>query len=265
VSLRWLSPQDAYQHANEAVRKAIELDSTLGEAHATLGWLSWRHEWNWRTAEREFRYAVELSPSYVVGHQHLALYLSWSGRRAEALAEIAKIKELNPESTSILASNPYYLLRDYKGLLEVSRNSVTSNPGLWLSHYWLGVAYEGLNEPMEAVPQYKNAIELSEGNQDPTAALAHAYASIARRAEAEKILRELQQRSKTSYVSPYMIATIYAGLGEKDRAFEFLEKAYRERSSDISYFIIADLRIDNLRSDPRYADLLRRMGLPQAK
>jgi eukaryotic-like serine/threonine-protein kinase len=263
--LRWLSPQDAYQHANEAVRKAIELDSTLGEAHATLGWLSWRHEWNWRTAEREFRYAVELSPSYVVGHQHLALYLSWSGRRAEALAEIAKIKELNPESTSILASNPYYLLRDYKGLLEVSRNSVTSNPGLWLSHYWLGVAYEGLNEPMEAVPQYKNAIELSEGNQDPTAALAHAYASIARRAEAEKILRELQQRSKTSYVSPYMIATIYAGLGEKDRAFEFLEKAYRERSSDISYFIIADLRIDNLRSDPRYADLLRRMGLPQAK
>ena len=261
--IRWLSPQDAYQHGNEAVRKAIELDSTLGEAHATLGWLSWRHEWNWRTAEREFRYAVELSPSYVVGHEHLALYLSWSGRRAEALAEIAKIKELNPELASLLASNPYYHLRDYKGLLEVSRNSVTSNPGAWTPHYWLGVAYEGLNEQMEAVSEYKNAIELSEGDQDPTAALAHAYASIGRRAEAEKILRELQQRSKTSYVSPYMIATIYAGLGEKDRAFEFLEKAYRERSSDISYFIKADLRIDNLRSDPRYADLLRRMGLPQ--
>jgi tetratricopeptide (TPR) repeat protein len=263
--LRWLSPQDAYQHANEAVRKAIELDSTLGEAHATLGWLSWRHEWNWRTAEREFRYAVELSPSYVVGHERLALYLSWSGQRAEALAEIAKIKELNPESGSIEASTTYYHLRDYKGLLEVSRDSVTSSPGFWLSHYWLGVAYEGLNEPMEAVPQYKNAIELSEGDQDPTAALAHAYASIGRRAEAEKILGELQQRSKTSYVSPYMIATIYAGLGEKDRAFEFLEKAYRERSSDISYFIKADLRIDNLRSDPRYADLLQRIGLPQPK
>jgi len=260
---RLLSPQDAYQHGNEAVRKAIELDSTLGEAHATLGWLSWRHEWNWRTAEREFRYAVELSPSYVVGHERLALYLGWSGRRAEALAEIAKIKELNPELASLLASNPYYHLRDYKGLLEVSRNSVTSNPGAWTPHYWLGVAYEGLNEQMEAVPQYKIAIELSEGDQDPTAALAHAYASIGRKAEAEKILRELQQRSKTSYVSPYMIATIYAGLGEKDRAFEFLEKAYRERSSDISYFIKADLRIDNLRSDPRYADLLRRMGLPQ--
>jgi tetratricopeptide (TPR) repeat protein len=106
---------------------------------------------------------------------------------------------------------------------------------------------------MEAVPQYKNAIELSEGDQDPTAALAHAYASIGSSAEAEKILRELQLRSKTSYVSPHMIATIYAGLGEKDRAFEFLEKAYREKSSDISYFIKADLRIDNLRSDPRYA------------
>ena len=106
-------------------------------------------------------------------------------------------------------------------------------------------------------------MELSENNIDPVAALAHANAAIGRRAEAEKILRELQRQSKTSYVSPYMIATIYAGLGEKDKAFEFLERAYQERSFDIPYFIKADLRIDSLRSDSRYADLLRRMGLLQ--
>jgi tetratricopeptide (TPR) repeat protein len=157
----------------------------------------------------------------------------------------------------------YYHLHDYKALLEVSRQFAASNAGAWLSHYFLGFAYEGLNQQTEAIPEYRKAIELSDGDQDPTAALAHAYASTGRRAEAEKILRDLQRQAKTSYVSPYMIATIYAGLGAKDRAFEFLEKAYKERSSDISYFIKADLRIDNLRSDPRFQDLLRRVGLPQ--
>jgi tetratricopeptide (TPR) repeat protein len=98
---------------------------------------------------------------------------------------------------------------------------------------------------------------------NPTAGLAHAYATAGQRANAEKILRDLLQKSKTSYVSPYMIATIYAGLGAKDKAFEFLEKAYQERSPDIPYFLKADLRIDNLSSDPRFQDLLRRVGLPQ--
>jgi hypothetical protein len=93
--------------------------------------------------------------------------------------------------------------------------------------------------------------------------LAHAYALIGRRADAEKILGELERQSKSSYVSPYTIATIYAGLGDKENAFEFLEKAYQERSSDLPYFLKADLRIDTLRPDPRFADLVRRVGLPQ--
>jgi len=138
---------------------------------------------------------------------------------------------------------------------------VVSNPNEWVEHDSLGVGYEGTGKLLEAISEYQKAIELSGGDQDATAALAHAYVVIGRRAEAEKILRDLEQKSKTAYVSPYVIATIYAGLGKKDRAFEFLEKAYQERSLELSWHLKADLRIDNLRSDPRFQNLLRRVGL----
>jgi eukaryotic-like serine/threonine-protein kinase len=264
-SFRRLPPQDAFRPAKEALLKALELDEGLGEAHSSLGWLSWRHDWDWRTAEREFNYALELTPNYTYGHGNLALYLGWSGRRDEALGEVAKIRQLDPAYpfTLTLEAVIYYHLRDYKALVEASRESVRTNPDVWVGHYFLGAGYEGLGHRSEALPEYQKAAELSEGDQDPTAALAHAYAALGRKTEAEKILSELQRKSKTSYVSPYLIATIYAGLGDKERAFEFLEQAYQERSSDLPYFLKADLRIDNLRSDPRYAELLRRMGLPR--
>jgi tetratricopeptide (TPR) repeat protein len=113
-----------------------------------------------------------------------------------------------------------------------------------------------------AIPEYQQAIELSQGDSDTTAGLAHVYATMGRKAESAKILNELLRQSKVTYVSPYMVAAIYAGLGQKDEAFEFLEKAYQERSPDIPYFIKADLRMDTLRSDPRFQDLLRRVALP---
>ena len=135
-------------------------------------------------------------------------------------------------------------------------------PNEWLHHYFLGVGYEGLGKRLEAIPEYQKAIETSRGDQDPTAALAHIYAVLGRRADAEKILRDMERKSKSSYVSSYMIATIYAGLDNKDKAFEFLEKAYQQRSWDISWQIKSDLRIDNLRSDPRFKNLIRRIGIP---
>jgi serine/threonine protein kinase/TolB-like protein len=260
---RWIAPQDAYRPAKAALYKALRLDETVAEAHAVLGWLGWRYDWDWPTAEREFNLALELNPNYGDGHAHLAVYLGWAGRRAEALAEVAKVRELNPDWTFNVESQIYYLQRDYKAMVEAGRQSVASNPGRWPRHYFLAVGYEGSGQRQEAIPEYQKAVELSQGDTDPTAGLAHAYAVSGQRASAEKILRELLQKSKTSYVSPYMIGTIYAGLGDKNKAFEFLEKAYQERSPDIPYFLKADLRIDNLRSDPRFQDLLRRVGLPQ--
>ena len=99
-SQRWVPPQEAYAHAGEALRKALELDPTLGEAHSSLGWLSWRYDWNWPMAEREFRYALELNPNYVAGQEQLTWYLAWSGRRAEALAEFASMAKLDLASST---------------------------------------------------------------------------------------------------------------------------------------------------------------------
>jgi tetratricopeptide (TPR) repeat protein len=123
---------------------------------------------------------------------------------------------------------------------------VASDPNEWDEHYALGVGYEGSGKLAEAIPEYQKAVEMSDGDQEPTAALAHAYAVIGKRVEAEKMLRDLERKSKDGYVSPYLIATIYAGLADKDKAFEFLEKAYQQRSLDISWNLRADLRIDNL-------------------
>jgi TolB-like protein/Tfp pilus assembly protein PilF len=262
---RWLSPLDASSHAKEAVSKALQLDETLGDAHRTLGWLSWRFEWDWSSAEREFNHAVQLSPYDINTHGDLAVYLGWSGRYVEAHAQAAKMRELDSADLFARAIDSVicYHQRDYRSMVGAARSFVATNPAQWDGHYFLAVGYEGLGQRPEAIPEYQKAVELSQGDTDPIAGLAHAYAAIGQRANAEKILRELLENSKRSYVSPYMIATIYAGLGDKNRAFEFLEKAYNERSPDIPYFIKADLRIDNLRSDPRFQDLLRRVGLAQ--
>jgi TolB-like protein/DNA-binding winged helix-turn-helix (wHTH) protein/Flp pilus assembly protein TadD len=261
---RQLPPEGAYKPAKEALRKALELDDSIGEAHDTLGVLSWRSELNWNAAEREFNQAIALAPSYSCAHEDRAVYLSFLGRRAEALAEIAKSSELDPGPSSGMAeSAAYYQLRDYQSLVEASRRGVVSSPNEWTEHFNLGVGYEGTGKLLEAISEYQKAIEMSNGDHDATASLAHAFAVIGRRAEAEKILHDFERKSKSTYVSPYMVATIYAGLGEKDKAFEFLERAYQERSLDISWHLKADLRIDNLRPDPRFQDLVRRVGYPQ--
>jgi TolB-like protein/DNA-binding winged helix-turn-helix (wHTH) protein/Tfp pilus assembly protein PilF len=264
ASFRQLSPEDAYRPAKEALRKALELDESIGEAHATLALLRWQHERDWAATEQELNSALALAPNYAYAHANRANYLSWSGRRAEALSEITKSRELDPGySFAISESAVNYQLRDYEALVEVSRRGVVLDPTEWLEHYFLGVGYEGTGKPGEAIPEYQKAIEMSEGDQDPTASLAHAYAVTGKRAAAESILRDLERKSKNTYVSPYMLATIYAGLGDKNKALELLEKAYRERSWEIVWCLKADPRIDNLRSDSRFQALLQRIAFPQ--
>jgi eukaryotic-like serine/threonine-protein kinase len=264
-SQRWLPPQEAYAQARENLRKALELDPTLGEAHSSLGWVSWRYEWNWATAEKELRYALEVNPNYVAGREELAWYLAWSGRRAEALAALAEMARLDLASSQRTAveSGVYYHQRDYKTLVEVSHKVIAHTPEAWPGHYFLAVGYDGLGQEVAAVSEYQKAVELSHGDTDTVAGLAHGYAAMGNRAETQKILADLLRQSKKKYVSPYMIATIYSGLGDKEKAFDFLEKAYQERSPDIPYFLKADLRLDPLRSDPRFQNLLRRLDFPQ--
>ena len=259
-----LSVDEGYRAAKQALSKALELDESLGEAHDTLGTLSWQFERNWDAADREYNRAIELAPSYSCAHEDRALFLSYMGRRTEALAEVAKSREIDPSISSVLTeSGAYYLLRDYDRLVEVSLRGVASNPSEWSEHLYLGTGYEATGKRLEAIVEYQKAIELSDGDPGATAALAHVYAVTGKRAEAEKILRDLEQKAKTGHASAYALATIYAGLGDKDKAFECLEKAFREKSLDLSWSLNADFRIDNLRSDPRFQTLVRRLAVPQ--
>ncbi len=259
---RQVSPESAYRPAEEALRHALTLDDSIGEAHDTLAVLSWRYSWDWKAVERELNEAIALAPSYICAHEDRAAYLSFRGRRSEAEAELTKILELDTSVSSALTESAVdYQLRDFDRLVEASRRGMALNPKEWLEHLYLGIGYEGTGKRLESVAEYQKAVELSGGDQDATAALAHAYAGIGRRAETKKILRDLAQASTKVYVSPYLIATLYATLGDKDSAFKFLEKAYLEKSLDLSWHLKADLRIDNLRSDPRYQNLLRRVGL----
>ena len=262
---RLVPPQDAYRQGSVAIHKALQLDQTLGEAHGSLGYLDWRYEWNWQQAEKELRYAVELSPESMESVETLVWYLSWGGRRSEALAEVEKMRQLDPAYPFIALEQfgVYYHQRDYQSLVEAGQKSVATYPNIWQSHYFLAVGYEGSGRPAQAIPEYQRGVELSEADTDPIAGVAHASAAAGKRIGAEKILRELLTQSKTQYVSPYMIAVIYAGLGKKTTAFEFLERAYQEKSPDLAYFLRADLRIDSLRSDPRFQDLLHRMNFPK--
>ncbi len=264
-SQRWMAPQEAYANAREVLHKALELDPTLGEAHSSLGWLSWRYDWNWPTAEKEFRLALELNPNYVAGQEQLGWFLAWSGRRDEALAALANmaILDLASSTRTAVESGVYYHQRDYKKLVEASQKFVAVNPDAWPGHYFLAVGYDGLRQESDAISEYQKAVELSHGDTDTAAGLAHGYLAMGKRAEAKEILADMLRQSKKSYVSPYMIATIYTGLDDKDKAFSFLEKAYQERSPDIPYFLKADLRLDPLRSDPRFQDLMHRVGLTQ--
>jgi TolB-like protein/DNA-binding winged helix-turn-helix (wHTH) protein/Tfp pilus assembly protein PilF len=261
---RRLPPGEAAKRTKEFVTKALQLDENLGEAYGVLAYTNWRYDWDVQAADRNFQRAFELSPNSVRVHAHHVNYLAWRGQRAEALAEWAILRQLDPVrlESEVHSGHVYYQTRDYRLMLEAMRNYAASNPRHWLGHNLLGVAYQGTGQTLLAIPEFQKAVEYSDNDSDPTASLAYAYARTGKRAEAEKILRDLLEQSKTSYVSPYMIATIYAGLGNKDKAFGYLEKAYDERSADLSYFLKADLRMDTLRSDRRFQDLTKRMGLP---
>ena len=257
-----LPKESAYQSAKKALAKALELDDTIGEAHDTLGVLYWQFDWDWDAAEREFNRAIALAPSYSCAHEDRAIFLAAAGRRSEALAEIAKIDQLDFSSSSATAeSYTYYALRDYPALIEAARRALLLDPKDSRQHYFLGVGYEGTGEIQQAISEFQKAGQFSDGSLGPAVALAHAYFAAGKKAESEKILRDLERKAKRTSASPYTMATIYAGLGENDKAFDLLEKAYSEKSLDFALGLQSDLLLDRLRPDPRFQIMLRRIRL----
>jgi TolB-like protein/DNA-binding winged helix-turn-helix (wHTH) protein/Tfp pilus assembly protein PilF len=259
-----ITAADGYRSARNAVQKALELDPNNGEAYDALGELNWDADLDWNAAERSFDKAIALAPSFSCAHEDRAMLMALMGRRDEALTELEKSKQIDPGPDSVGVESAVYLqLRDWEHLREWSLVRLASDPNRSDVHSDLGTAYEGTGKLPEAIAEYEKAVELSNGDLGPVASLGHAYAAIGRRADAEKILRDIEQKSKSGKASPYLAATIYAGLGQKDKAFELIEKAYREKSLDVAWALGSDLRTDNLRSDPRFQNLLRRVGLSQ--
>jgi TolB-like protein/DNA-binding winged helix-turn-helix (wHTH) protein/Flp pilus assembly protein TadD len=254
-----LSAEEGYKLAKEADRKALELDANNNEAYDVLGELNLHADFDWNAADRAFNQSLSLAPSYSCAHEDRAEFLAFMGRRSEALAEVEKSKAVDPSTGVELAA--YFQLRDWPRLVETGVREAASNPNDWMVHSSLGAGYEGLGQLPEAIAEYQRAVELSNGNFNAMASLGHAYAAIGNKVEAEKILRGLLQRSKQGQASPYLAATIYAGLGNKDKAFELLEAAYHDKSLDVAGVLKPDPRIDNLRSDVRFQNLLRRVGL----
>lgn len=255
-------PRDqAYRSAEAMVAKALQLDETIGEAHDTLGLLASSFDWDWNAADREFNRAIALAPSYSCAHEDRAMFLALVGRRADALAEIKQIDQLDFGSIAAgVESYTYFEMRDYPALIDASRRALLLDPNDWSEHYRLGAGYEGTGKLPDAISEYQKAAEISSDSQI-VVALAHAYAASGKKAEAQKILHDLERKATQDSASPYTMATIYAGLGETDKAFASLEEAYAKKSLDLPSWLESDLTLDSLRPDPRFQNLLARMGL----
>jgi len=255
-----LSPAEVFPKARAEVEKSLEIDESLAEAHASLAYIRAYYEWDWQKAEHEFRRALELRPSYADAHFSFSRFLAAAGRMNEAIAEIRRAQELDPRSVPLKANNAllFYFSGRYDEALDQLLEVRKLDPNLPLAHWGIGLTYEQKGQREQAIESLRKATSLSK-SLNLQSSLGHAYALFGKRAEAQAILDMLRDRSKQSYVPSYFSALIYAGLGDKDRAFEWLERAFQERSTVLAYLRL-DPRLAPLRSDPRFAELLRRIG-----
>jgi len=258
-----LPAREVMPRAKDAAMKALQIDDSLAEAHASLAWAKLTHDWAWPDAEREFKRSIELKPNYASAHQWYGEYLTMMGRFKEAPEEFKRalaVEPLSPVIHSALASSLYFS-RQYDAAMEQCRRTISIDPNFVSPHTFLGRAHAQKAAYPEALSELQKALALSEGNSNELAALAYGYALSGKREEALKILGELQERSKETYVQPTWIAAIHIALGQKDQAFDWLQKAYRDRSGWLLYLKVEPI-FDSLRSDPRFTDLLQRVGLP---
>ncbi|MBI3949046.1 MAG: tetratricopeptide repeat protein [Acidobacteria bacterium] len=256
-----LPPMESLEKAKEAAAKALELDDTLAEAHAVMASVYGNH-WDWPKSLRESERAVELNPSSAGVHQGYAYTLIQMGRADEAVAEMKRAQELDPLNVTISANLGEILLyaRRYDEAIDALKKALEMAPNLGYAHYDLALAYEQRKRYDEAIAEHVK-VEAIKGSSPPVrAACQEAYVASGIRGFWQKKLQTRLDESERSNVSPVYIATIYAHLGQKDQAFEWLEKAYDEHSPHLTD-LKANPLFDPLHSDPRFADLLRRIGL----
>jgi serine/threonine protein kinase/Tfp pilus assembly protein PilF len=261
----FLSPHDAGPKARDAANRALAIDDADADAHVSRAIVAHWYEWDWPAAEREFKRALELNPDDSEAHGFYSWFLAPMGRKDEAVAEAKRSQQLDPFSSlaNFIVGSALVFTRQWDPAIDQLRSAKELDPTFWFAPCFLGRAYEHKGKLSEAIAEFHRALELEKDNPEIWSALGHAYALSGNRAEAQKVLDHLKELSAHSYVAPYDFAVIYAGLGEKDQAITWLNRAYGERSYYMPVYLTTDARLDSLRSDPRFADLLRRVGLPE--
>jgi TolB-like protein/Flp pilus assembly protein TadD len=256
------SPIETFPKARAAAVKALELDSTLAEAHAALGRVDFLYTWNFTAADSEFRRALELNPKSAANYSVYGAYLAGMGRKDESIANARRALELDPLTLlfQAAAARPYFNAGRYAEAIAQSQQTLHMDSTFSRAHFWLGMSYEQVDRQPDALREFQRTVALAGHSPVYLGALGHAYAIAGRIAEARTLIAELQRRSRSSYVSPVDIATVYVGLGLPDETFAWLEKAYADRAYGL-VLMNTDPRFDPVRSDPRFADLIRRVGL----
>jgi len=259
----YAAPSEVMPKARAAAVRAVALDETLPEPHVSLGGVLMFYDYDWSNAEREFQRALDIRPSYAEAHDYYAMFLVANRRFQAAVDEILRARQLDPVSGMIAADAAwvFYLKRDYDQFLEQAKAAVELAPNYWLGHLQLGLAYEKKGDFVRALQELEEARRM-DNNSAVLEMLAGTYAAAGRPDEARRITEEMVERSQKRYICAYEVATTYAGLKDRESAFLWLRKSLDERA-DCSPWIAADPKLDPLRTDPRFQDLLRRLGLTQ--
>src|SRR5213082_2011468 len=255
------SPKDSLPQAKAAAEKALELDSTLGEAHASLAQALLAYDFDFAGANREFQHAIELNPNYATAHHWYGeSVLAPLSQFEDAIAQLKRALQLDPLSMIINADVGTVLTnaRRYDEAIEQLRKTLEIDPSFYYAHYHLGEALEMKDLTENAIAEYQKAIGLND-DPVPQALLGHLYAKIGKKNEARQILQQLHESSKQHYVSPYLFAMIHIGLGDNNQAIDFLEKTYEDRDGYSIAFIKVDPFLDPLRSDPRFEALVQKV------
>ena len=257
-SVGWLPMKEAYSLGKESARKAIELDGTLAEAHASLAGIAADYDWDWATADRHFRRAIELNPNYEPGLRWYSAYLGWMGRHEEALGLAMRVRDLDPASPAAHHNLglAHYFARRYDDAITQFREVLELDPSFGAAHVMQGRTYVARGEPDRAVEELVHARRLLGSRPDVITPSAYVLAKAGRGREALAMLHEMR------HPTPFRIAYVHVGLGETDRAFEWLDKAIDARDWQVGMLKV-EPAFDGIRSDPRFATLLERVGLSQ--
>jgi len=258
----WIPPKEAYPNAKAATLRALEIDNTLPEAHASLGWIKMFYDWDWAAAEKAFKRAIELNPNYATAHEWYATFLAPMGRFDEAISELKKAQELDPLSLIIHAIGGY--VYSFAGLvdkaIECCHKTIEMDPNFMLAYFFLGNAYSWNSLWKEAISAFQKLAALSGDSPLALGFLGFAYGMGGQKAEAQKILDRLNRLSKDGDAFPFFKLTVHIGLGDRVQALEWLEKAYDEKESMLAFIKFWPL-FDSLRQESRFKALLKKMRL----